>query len=589
MSFESLRSSRKAKEAKSFVQNAAITKTESPSEQVGGKRHEKDVAANQFRVGDLTSEQAQLQPFQVRKSSIAGRGVFTAQAHKPGSVITAVKPYVSVLSTPYLAEFCTNCSSAPKPPAKLKRCTRCRVVWYCEDKCQTIDWSVHKYECRALQKWEESAPSSAKVPSDAIRCLGRIVWGFKLQGLDSEWTREVKQFQSHRTSLPPSAYEPYTHIAHSLIRYLGVESPLELEPFGIKSTADLVDTISRFTTNAFTLTSYALSPIGVALSPITASINHSCDPNAVIIFPRICDQPHMQEPQMNLVVINGIAPGEEVTISYIDVTLSHEDRQKALKETYNFDCKCTLCSTPRYDDPRTAMFCPARCGGIRPIPTEDSSPPCKKCKATTENVDGELDALNVGQEALGKATAVQHTDPRKAIQLTTNIIPILMSAGLTPSCHPLLAMTRLHQELLIASLSGSTTQEALDETIRTAARYVAGLLAILPAGHPVRGVALAELGKLLAVDEPSPPADTAGSADRFPPSGSARLKLAHETLVRARGELLVGFGTDNSGGLVGREVRETIVRLEQELGAWTQGIRNALDDVRAARSSVSKT
>ncbi|KZT66576.1 SET domain-containing protein [Daedalea quercina L-15889] len=583
MSFASLRTSRRSKEARSFVKDTtAATKSESLSEQKEGHSSQPpyDVPDGP-RAVQHGSGATRIQPLQVRKSAIAGRGAFTEVAHKAGSVVIAVKPHVNALSTPYLAEFCTNCSSPPKQSVKLKRCTQCRVVWYCENKCQAADWNVHKYECKALQKWEESAPSDARIPSDALRCLGRILWGFRIHGLDSEWTKAMNQLQSHRTSLPPSAYESYAHLAHSLIRYLEVESPIELEPYGIKSTADLVDVISRFTTNAFTLTSYTLDPIGVAVSPVAAFINHSCDPNAVIVFPRISDAPHTEEPKMNLVAIKPIAPEDEVTISYIDVTLPRELRQKELKETYNFECKCTLCSTQQHEDPRTAMLCPKRCGGIRPAPMNDSvSPPCKKCKATTANLDSELDAFNVGQEMLEKATTMQNADPEKARKLASRVIGIMVDAGLTPSCHPLLAVTRLYQELLIASLAESMTQAALDETIRTSARYVAGLTAVLPAGHPVRGVALAELGKLLAVDELSSPSDMDGSAKRFPPSGSARLKLAHETLVKARDELLIGFGTDNGGGLVGREVREAIVRLEKELGAWTQGIRNAMEDAK---------
>lgn len=168
-------------------------------------------------------------------------------------------------------------------------------------------------------------------------------------------------------------------------------------------------------------------------------------------------------------------------------------------------------------------------------------------------------------------------DPAKATQLTTNIIPILISTGLTPSSHPLLAMTRLHQELLIASLPTSLSQETLDEVIRTAAKYSAGLQPILPKGHPIRAIALAELGKLLAVDEPAPhdgPAQTA----TFPPSGPPRLKLAYESLVRAHEELLVGFGKTNAGGHVGCDVRDAIARLEKEIGVWTAGVRNALED-----------
>ena len=48
-----------------------------------------------------------------------------------------------------------------------------------------------------------------------------------------------------RSSLQPSAFESHTHLAHSVVRYLGVASPQELEPYGLKSAGDLVDLISR--------------------------------------------------------------------------------------------------------------------------------------------------------------------------------------------------------------------------------------------------------------------------------------------------------------------------------------------------------
>jgi hypothetical protein len=172
-------------------------------------------------------------------------------------------------------------------------------------------------------------------------------------------------------------------------------------------------------------------------------------------------------------------------------------------------------------------------------------------------------------------------DHATALRLTTNIIPILTSAGLTPSSHPLLAMNRLHQSLLISALTESEgmTQEKLNEAIRTAARSYAGLECISVRGHPVRGIAQAELGKLLAVDEPSPPSLTiAASMPVFPPSGPPRLQLAYQTLVKARDELLIGFGTANGGGDVGQEVREEIVRLERELGVWRDGVKNVIED-----------
>jgi hypothetical protein len=48
-----------------------------------------------------------------------------------------------------------------------------------------------------------------------------------------------------RTSLPPEAAESHTHLAHAVIRYLGLTAPEELVPFGINDAAGIVDLISR--------------------------------------------------------------------------------------------------------------------------------------------------------------------------------------------------------------------------------------------------------------------------------------------------------------------------------------------------------
>jgi len=170
------------------------------------------------------------------------------------------------------------------------------------------------------------------------------------------------------------------------------------------------------------------------------------------------------------------------------------------------------------------------------------------------------------------------------------MIPILTASKLTQSTHPLLAMHRLHQSLLISSFPPDPTKDLLDETIRVAATSVAGLNAVLEAGHPVRAVALAELGKLLAVDEPAAPGQTTSPTPRFntfPPVGEARLALAKDTLQRALSELLVAFGRESGGGETGREIRAMLVDVERELGVWKAGLRDALVDATAERRGRS--
>jgi hypothetical protein len=43
---------------------------------------------------------------------------------------------------------------------------------------------------------------------------------------------------------------------------------------------------AQFQVNSFTLSTPSLTPIGVAVSPGIALCNHSCEPNAVVVFPK---------------------------------------------------------------------------------------------------------------------------------------------------------------------------------------------------------------------------------------------------------------------------------------------------------------
>ncbi|KIK95837.1 hypothetical protein PAXRUDRAFT_826610 [Paxillus rubicundulus Ve08.2h10] len=526
---------------------------------------------------------------EIRRSEHSGRGLWTRECLKAGTVILSVEPHSFALSNQHLDSHCSSCAKATST-SPLMRCSGCATVWYCNNSCQKTDWNLHKRECSALQTWAKAAPSDAlAVPSDAVRCLGRILRQIKSKGLDSDWSKEIQAMQSHRVSLQqPASVEAHTHLAHSVVRYLGLEAPSELAEFGVRSAGDLVDLISRFSTNTFALTVPSLTPIGVSVSPLVALINHSCLPNAVVLFPR-SGKYNAKEPIMNVVALREIAAEEEVLTAYIDTTLPKSQRQKVLEETYYFTCQCLLCKRDStIIDPREALWCPRRCGGMCPLPNEENPlSRCTNCKVTITDPYGVMDATRIGQEALDKATFLQSCDHTKAKQLTTNVIPILLSAGLTPSCHPLLALLKLHQSLLVSSFSDQLSQELLDESIRTAAKYTAGLSTVLDEGHPVRGVALAELGKLLAVDEPAP--SSPPQTNTFPPSGPARLKMAYETLLRAREELLVGFGRDNDGGEVGQNVRDSIVSSEKELGVWTTGVRNALEDIpRPVRASLGR-
>ncbi|KAJ7848665.1 hypothetical protein B0H14DRAFT_3086138 [Mycena olivaceomarginata] len=511
---------------------------------------------------------------EIRTSPTSGRGLWTTKPCNPGQVILAVKPHAAALSNERLDLYCSQCFGEGNH-ASLKRCTKCQAVYYCDSTCQNADWPLHKNECVALQRILASGETS--IPSEAIRCLGPNY------GPLSAWTREIDLLQSHTKDIEPAAYELHAHLAISLVRYLGLSSPSEIASFGMASGADLANFVSRFVTNTFTITDPSLTPLGVSVSPPVALINHSCDPNAVV------------EPLMQVIALRDIVAGEEILTAYIDTTLPKALRQASLRETYLFSCACALCTSAVPVDPRESVWCPKACGGMCPTPTEGKPCPppnslsqCTKCRAVLQKTDEVLDAVRIGQQALDKATLLQFSDPAKSKQLSSKLGP--------PRHHtPSLALTRLHTALLIADLhhpqsqaqsdapttptpTPTEAQAALDEAVVAATKAVTGLEGILHYGHP-----------LLAVDEPAPraPGTAAEEALRYPPSGVKRLRLALETLMSARGELGVGFGAPNEGGVVGRTVRDDIVRLERELAVWKKGLGEALRDAKEAKTGLS--
>ena len=195
-------------------------------------------------------------------------------------------------------------------------------------------------------------------------------------------------------------------------------------------------------------------------------------------------------------------------------------------------------------------------------------------------------------KCLNKPTAGD-LDPAHAAKIATSIISLLTSAGVTNGSHPLFGLLRSQHYLFTTSLALSADalartvptetakdehQKLLDDTIRTAVRVLQGLVEVLPFGHPIRGIHLSELGMLCATDETAsniPAQSLPANGGVFPPTGAARLQLAINYLIGAHKELLIAFGTAREGGDVGKRVRETLIRLEVELGIWKEGVKTA--------------
>lgn len=76
-----------------------------------------------------------------------------------------------------------------------------------------------------------------------------------------------------------------------------------------------------------------------------SKFNHSCEPNAQILFPS-------SDFTLNVIALRDINPEEEICISYIDecmLSRSRHSRQKYLRENYLFQCECEKCESQSND------------------------------------------------------------------------------------------------------------------------------------------------------------------------------------------------------------------------------------------------
>ncbi|KAG8862916.1 hypothetical protein FRB96_000336 [Tulasnella sp. 330] len=611
MSFSDQLKARKQRQVTSFVDlgaNRVASELSTASSAIAITGSDAGGSKSTFRDNDKENVYPELSGFlEIRIDDVSGRGIWTKSTTNgglknipAGSKLLAIEPHVSALSTIYLANLCSACHRSRGPAhTSLQRCVKCK-------KCQTHDWPAHKHECASLQYWIVASTSTVDSPETQSEDAG--------QGKEmGSSAKELDLMQTHRPSLQESNHRSMTMLAHALARYVTASdtpSPEALAKLEIGSARELLDIISRFTVNTFTLTNPSLTAIGVAVSPLAALVNHSCIPNAVVVFPRSSAVFAAGSDPLEVVAIRDLAPGEEILTSYVDVSLPRRLRGKELLDRYHFDCGCRSCAIAPgvgHVDAREAMICDREgCTGMLALPDHGRSvlPTCPSCQnSPSVDIASVLDAVRLGEDALEKATAMELEDPEGAMRYTSNLIPLL-SRHIPMTSHPLLALYRLHQTLLIGQLSqevqisgnlhtGSPAQssveasalnprlpkERVDQVCTIAARSLSAILVVFPDGHPVRGVALAELGKLLCVDVDEDAKgmedlqNNAGPStmirDGFP-AGAERLKLSRDALLRARTELRRGFGGE--GGEVAREVEESIRNIEKEWKGWQRVI-----------------
>lgn len=277
------------------------------------------------------------------EDSIRGRFVKSNATLPKGTEIITSQPLGTVALPQTLNESCNYCFRKQTSPP-LQRCSQCKNAYFCDMACFKNAWlSYHQYVCKAnitsrdaeddmdlemlervalniarykkRQAKNQQQQSNAVVGGDSSEESVEITMQafFSLVGHDNLQQRHVK--------------EKYTLLASEALK-----KPF-IQQTGLKLD-ELVHYLNVFKSNNFAINDADMFAIGEGTFPIAALFNHSCRPNAVVMFEGALASIH---------AIEDIEPDTEITISYVDAAHSRNYRQKSLQEKYFFNCTCERC------------------------------------------------------------------------------------------------------------------------------------------------------------------------------------------------------------------------------------------------------
>ncbi|CAG2181317.1 unnamed protein product, partial [Oppiella nova] len=74
--------------------------------------------------------------------------------YKVGDVVMKCKPFVHSLNASQKAQRCDHCF---KINDNLRKCSKCKSMYYCDQKCQRSDWSDgHRHECHLYDNFYDN-------------------------------------------------------------------------------------------------------------------------------------------------------------------------------------------------------------------------------------------------------------------------------------------------------------------------------------------------------------------------------------------------------------------------------------------------
>jgi SET and MYND domain-containing protein len=258
-----------------------------------------------------------MEPASVETRSGRGRCAVAAAELPAGTVLAQFsgRPYAACLLREEWPRRCACCFKVAAETRPLLRCSRCKLMRYCNAACQAADWPLHKHECAAMPRLADVAEAAAADLLLAGRCL---------------WRRHDEPCGAAAQAFDELASAPVVDSDAAL----GAKAvSLGLVPPSATAT-HVAELVASFRANNFGVLDSLLAVVGAACHPSAALLNHSCAPNCVL---------HYAGTRLEVRTMSAVAAGEELCHSYVDLCSPTPERREKLRAAYGFRCGCRRC------------------------------------------------------------------------------------------------------------------------------------------------------------------------------------------------------------------------------------------------------
>ncbi|GAB5358103.1 hypothetical protein AAMO2058_000429900 [Amorphochlora amoebiformis] len=271
-----------------------------------------------------------------------GRRLVATRNIREGVTLLMEEPISHATRIDFRLKRCEWCLSSKQP---IKRCSKCKLIGYCSRNCQVAAWKAyHKHECKCmvgLPKRLERLPATALI-------AGRIILAGLSSGTDAKLpeisksspmekglAKVGKKAKIRDISLLDTLWEKkaterkmyYAQQAMTLMNYL---KPAIASLTSAPTANNMAALLSLLDANSYVITDPEMDSIACGVYSVLSMINHSCSPNAIVMFRNKTGQ---------LRTVKSIKKGEEICVSYLDLISTPRERRRNLLE-----CQCSRCA-----------------------------------------------------------------------------------------------------------------------------------------------------------------------------------------------------------------------------------------------------